>query len=291
MLAAAAAYTIFGLSYLFSKMALNITEPTILLCVRFSLTVITLNLLVVLRIFKLDLRGKNLLGPIGLGFLQPILYFILENYGLKYTTTSFTGIISSISPIFTAILGAVILREKPNRKQWCCIGVSIIGVMMVSLGSSAGENTLAGCLCLLGAYLCGGYYSILARKLSRHFSPVDLTYIMFSMGFLFFLGMAFIQYGGNTFGMISSALTEPTFIIAAVYLGIFASIGAYMLANYSLARLPVMRSAIFNSFSTLISVLSGIILMKDPFTPVSILAFLMILAGVRGVNYFAEKER
>ena len=80
MLAAAAAYTIFGLSYLFSKMALNITEPTILLCVRFSLTVITLNLLVVLRIFKLDLRGKNLLGPIGLGFLQPILYFILENY-------------------------------------------------------------------------------------------------------------------------------------------------------------------------------------------------------------------
>lgn len=290
MLAAAVAYTIFGLSYLFSKMALNITEPVILLCVRFSLTFLALNLLVLLRVFKLNLRGKNLMGPILLGLLQPVLYFILENYGLKYTTTSFTGIVSSISPIFTAILGAVILRERPNWKQWSCIGISIVGVMLVSMGSTGGENTLAGCLCLLGAYLSGGYYSILVRKLSRQFSAVELTYIMFTVGFLFFFGMAFVQYGGNTVPMISAALSEPQFVTAAVYLGLFASIGAYMLSNYSLARLPVMRSAIFNSFSTLVSVLSGIILMKDPFTWVSLLAFVMILIGVWGVNYFAAKS-
>ena len=287
MLAAAIAYTIFGLSYLFSKMALNITEPIILLCVRFSLTFLVLNLLVLFRIFKLNLRGKNLVGPILLGLLQPVLYFILENYGLKYTTTSFTGIVSSISPIFTASLGAVLLREKPNAKQWLCIGMSIVGVMLVSMGTTGGENTLAGCLCLLGAYISGAYYSILVRKLSRQFSAVELTYIMFTVGFIFFFGFAFVQYGGETVPMIAAALSETQFVIAAVYLGIAASIGAYMLANYSLARLPVMRSAIFNSFSTLVSVSSGIILMKDPFTAVSIAAFVMILAGVWGVNYFA----
>ena len=93
MLAAGVAYSIFGLSYLFSKMALNVTEPMILLCVRFSVTVVILNLLVVFRVLKLNLRGKKLLAPILLGVLQPVLYFVLENYGLKYTTTSFTGII------------------------------------------------------------------------------------------------------------------------------------------------------------------------------------------------------
>ena len=222
-----------------------------------------------------------------MGLLQPVLYFILENYGLKYTTTSFTGIVSSISPIFTAILGAVLLREKPNAKQWLCIGMSIVGVMLVSMGTTGGENTLAGCLCLLGAYISGAYYSILVRKLSRQFSAVELTYIMFTVGFIFFFGFAFVQYGGETVPMIAAALSETQFVIAAVYLGIAASIGAYMLANYSLARLPVMRSAIFNSFSTLVSVSSGIILMKDPFTAVSIAAFVMILASVWGVNYFA----
>ncbi len=290
MLAATVAYSIFGLSYLFSKMALGVTEPMILLAVRFSVTFVVLNLLVGCKIMKLNLKGRKLLGPILLGILQPVLYFVFENYGLKYTTTSFTGIVSSISPIFTAILGVVFLREKPTWKQWGCIVVSIIGVMMVSLGSSGGENTLAGCICLLTAYFLGGFYSILVRKLSKDFSSFELTYIMFTVGFVFFAIMAFVTYGGDTIPMLAVAVGSWKFIIACLYLGVAASIGAYMLANYSLATLPVSRATIFNSFSTIVSVLSGVVLMGDPFTVVSGIAFLMIMGGVFGVNRFAKQD-
>jgi drug/metabolite transporter (DMT)-like permease len=290
MLAAGAAYCIFGLSYLFSKMALNITEPMILLCVRFSVTFIVLNILVCSRVLKLHLKGKNLTGPILLGILQPVLYFVFENYGLKYTTTSFTGIVSSISPIFTAIMGVIFLHEKPNFRQWICIGLSIAGVLMVSLGSGGGENTIAGCVCLLIAYLLGSFYSILVRKLSDEFSPVELTYVMFMVGFTFFMAMAFIQHRADTVSMITTALSDIKFIAAVLYLGAAASIAAYMLANYALSRLPVTRATIFNSFSTIISVSSGVILMHDPFTITSAIAFAMILFGVFGVNRFANSE-
>ena len=118
MLAAASAYTIFGFSYLFSKMAMDVTEPMMLLLVRFGVTFVILNLLVLCRAVRLDLKGKNLLGPILLGILQQVLYFIFENYGLKYTTTSFTGMISSLSPIITAIFGAILLRERP-KTEYC----------------------------------------------------------------------------------------------------------------------------------------------------------------------------
>lgn len=288
MLAAGVAYCIFGLSYLFSKMALNIAEPMILLCVRFSVTFIVLNLLVGTKVLKLNLKGKNLLGPILLGILQPVLYFVFENYGLKYTTTSFTGIVSSISPIFTAIMGVVFLRERPNLKQWGCIGLSIAGVLMVSLGSGGGENTVAGCVCLLIAYFLGSFYSILVRKLSNDFSPVELTYIMFMVGFVFFVGMAFVQHRGETIPMITDALSHGQFVISCLYLGAAASVGAYMLANYALSRLPVTRATIFNSFSTIVSVSSGVILMHDPFTLTNAIAFAMILFGVYGVNKFAS---
>lgn len=288
MLAAGIAYCIFGLSYLFSKMALNIAEPMILLCVRFSVTFIVLNLLVGTKVLKLNLKGKNLLGPILLGILQPVLYFVFENYGLKYTTTSFTGIVSSISPIFTAIMGVVFLRERPNLKQWGCIGLSIAGVLMVSLGSGGGENTVAGCVCLLIAYFLGSFYSILVRKLSSDFSPVELTYIMFMVGFVFFVGMAFVQHRGETIPMITEALSHGQFVISCLYLGAAASVGSYMLANYALSRLPVTRATIFNSFSTIVSVSSGVILMHDPFTITSAIAFAMILFGVFGVNKFAS---
>ena len=79
MLAAAAAYTIFGLSYLFSKMALNVAEPMILLCVRFSVTFLVLNILALTGVMKLQLKGKKLLGPILVGIIQPVLYFVFEN--------------------------------------------------------------------------------------------------------------------------------------------------------------------------------------------------------------------
>lgn len=289
MLAAGIAYSIFGLSYLFSKMALDIVEPAVLLCVRFSVTVILLNLLVLMKVMKLSLKGKKLLGPVALGLLQPVLYFLLENYGLKNTNTSFTGMVSSVSPIFTALLGAVFLRERPTGRQWISVGVSIAGVLMVSLGTSSGENTVLGCVCLLGAYLVGGVYSILVRKLSKEYSAFELTYIMFTVGLVFFAGMAFVQNGADTILLIASALREPKFIIACLYLGGAASVGAYMLVNYSLAHLPVARSTVFNSFATLVSVLSGVILMKDPFTWVSGLAFVLMMAGVWGVNRFVAK--
>ncbi len=290
MLAAAGAYTIFGFSYLFSKMAMEVTEPMILLCARFSVTLIVLNLLVAARVLKLDLKGKSLWGPILLGILQPVLYFVLENYGLKYTTTSFTGMISAISPIFTAILGAVLLRERPNIRQWGGILISIAGVIMVSVGSTGGENTLGGCLCLLSAYFVGSFYSLYVRRLSKTFTAFELTYVMFTVGFVFFAVLAFVTHGGETVGMLTYALGQGRFIAAILYLGGVASCGAYMMANYSLSRLTVARSTIFGNFGTVVSVLAGVMIMGDEFTWVSAVAFVLIMGGIWVVNRFQTVE-
>jgi len=291
MLAAAAAYAIFGLSYLFSKMAMDTVPPILLLCARFTVTFLILNLLLAFRVFKLQLRGKKILGPILLGILQPVLYFLMENYGLMYTTTSFTGIVSATSPIHAAILGALLLKEKPNGKQWICIVLAISGVLMVSLGSSSGENTVLGCLCLLGAYLIGALYSVYARHLSKTFSAFEITYIMFSVGFVFYTVLAFVCYGGNTMPMLSAALVDWKFILSILYLGGVSSVGAYMLSNYSYQWLTVTRSTIFSCFATMVSVLSGVLIMGDPFTLTAGIALVLILVGVCGVNFFATKEK
>lgn len=291
MIAATVAYCIFGLSYLFSNQALDVVkDPIILLAIRFTITFIALNILVAARVMKLGLKGKNLLPPVLLGVLQPVLYFVLENYGLMSTSTAFTGMLSSISPIFTAILGAVLLREKPTSRQWIFILLSIAGVMMVSLGANEGENTMVGCLCLLGAYFSGAFYSILVRRLSNTFSAFELTYIMFTVGFVFFGAFAGVKYGADTVNVVKNAVTNVKFITSALYLGVLASVCAYMLTNYSLKRLPVARATIFTSFSTVVSVSSGVFIRGDSFTLVSGIAFALMLVGVWGVNRFARGE-
>ena len=64
--------------------------------------------------------------------------------------------------------------------------------------------------------------------------------------------------------------------------------GAYLLANYSLAKLPVARSSIFGNVSTVVSILAGVIVMHDTFTPVTLLAAVLILTGVWGANASAK---
>lgn len=291
MLAAFAAYAIFGLSFLFSKVALGLASPMVLLCVRFGVTVIALNLMVAFRVVKLDLKGKKLGGAIVLGLLQPVLYFIFENYGLSFTTTSFAGMMSSISPVITAVLGAVLLKERPTLKQWVCIGISVSGVMLMTLRPGGGQNTLAGCLCLVGAYFAGSLYTLLSRRLSRQFKPFDLTYVMFIIGFVFFTGGAVAENGADTLRVIAGALRHPEFVGGILFLSLLSSVGAFLLINYSLARLPVARAAIFNNLTAVVSMLAGVLIMKDPFGWMTALASVLILAGVWGVNRFGAETK
>ena len=88
--------------------------------------------------------------------------------------------------------------------------------------------------------------------------------------------------------MIQTALGDSSFIIAVLFLSLASSVCAYMLCNYALARLPVARMTIFNNVSTVVSVVAGVLVMGDPFMLTSVIAFVLILAGVWGVNHFAE---
>lgn len=287
MLAAGGAYSIFGLSYLFSKMALGAAEPSLLLAVRFAVTFLALNLMLLCRAGRLRLKGKPVGMAVLMGVLQPVLYFLLENYGLKYAASSFAGVVSSISPALAIALGALILRERPTLKQWICAGLSMLGVMLISLMNAAGgSTTAAGCLCLLGAYTVGALHPILARKLSKEFTAFEMTYIMFAVGFACFTALAAVQYGAALPGALREAFASRDFTVGVLYLGLLSSVAAYLLINYSLKYLPVAASTIFGGLATVVSVLAGVFIGGETFTLPQALAAALILFGVWGVNRF-----
>lgn len=291
LLAAGGAYTIFGLSYLFSKMALGAAEPSLLLAVRFAVTFLTLNLMLLFRAGRLNLKGKPVGKAVVLGILQPVLYFLMENYGLKYAASSFAGAVSAVSPALAIALGALILRERPTARQWLCAGLSMLGVALISLMNAAGgSSTAAGCLCLLGAYAVGAVYPILARKLSKVFSAFETTYLMFAVGFGFFSVMAAIQYGSALPGALADAFASRDFAVGVVYLGVLSSVAAYLMVNYSLKYLPVAVSTVFGGLATVVSVLAGVCIGGETFTLPQALAAALILVGVWGVNRFRAEN-
>ena len=71
-------------------------------------------LLLLLFTFKkiLSNNWKDELQLLVCGMCAGSLYFITENYALKYTTTGNVSLLASISPIFTTVLMAVIYKMR-----------------------------------------------------------------------------------------------------------------------------------------------------------------------------------
>ena len=102
-LAALLGYTIFGFSFLFSTIALSQTTPITLLCIRMTLAFTALNLILLLRKIRFDFRGKPVKLLLLLGLVQPVIYFLCENYGISMTSTSFSGIIIGTIPLYCTL--------------------------------------------------------------------------------------------------------------------------------------------------------------------------------------------
>lgn len=291
MAAAFFASFVFGLSFVFSKVALQVVDPLVLLAFRFVTAFFLLHLLLLTGKVKLSLRGKKLLPLIVLGLLQPVLYFICENYGIRLTSATFSAVMIALIPIATLFGGILFLGEVPTKLQVAFSVLSVTGVtLMAMLQYGNGTITVLGVVLLLGAVLAQTCYIALTRKLSVTYSVFERTYLMFLTGSVIFVPAAAFSCRFD-FGLLFSYLRYPEVWSATVFLGAFCSFAAFLALNYANSHLPVARTAAFANISTLVSVFAGVILLKESFTLWTLLASLMIVIGVWGVQRFKKKEK
>ena len=281
---------IFGLSFVFSRVALDRLDPFHLLALRFLFAVGLINLLRLLKVVKVERSGpiKPLLA---IGLVQPILYFTLETLGIRYTSAAISGLMVAVIPIFTLIFARIFLSEQPNRYQLAAMLVSIIGVALIGLNQrDAGNVSLLGLAVLLGAAVSAAAATVMSRWLSRNYSPVTITYAMMHMGLTAFLPMALIGLAearaASLLGAFFQPLLELPTLTAIAYLGFGASVSGFFLLNYALAHLPSYKVGVFDTLTTLIAISAGVIFLGERLTPMQVIGGLGILIGVWGAQYF-----
>lgn len=290
MLAAIFAYFVFGLSFAFSKVALEIVSPAELLFFRFFLAFLLLNLMLISGKVKKNLKGKKLLPLLLLGILQPVIYFYCENYGVQMTTATFSAVVIAVVPVVTLLGGVLFLKEIPSVWQILFMILSVVGVSAMALmKGDDGTVTLAGIILLLLAVVAEAAYVALTRKLSVEYSVFERTYVMFAVGLVAFLPVCLWENGGNV-ADLCSCLLHSEVLIAVLFLGAACSFGAFLCLNYANTHLPVARTAAFSNLTTVISVIAGVIFLKEDFTVFTLAASVMIIIGVWGVQHFKREE-
>ena len=299
VITACIAFVIFGFSFMFSSIALSITSTMVLLCFRFTVAVITLTVVVAVnslvgRIrgkvwFSFSLKGKPMGGLLLLGIVQPVLYLVFENSSIRYTSSAVTGTVLAVVPVICILADVLISRESVSKLQVVCAVACVAGVALVETGGETRISFL-GFFCLLMTLVCDVGYYILSRRASRQFSPLEVTYVMFLIGMIVFVPAALIQGRGQMAELFLPAIQSAPFWGSVVFLGAVSSVGAYGLLNYANATLTNSEASLIGNIATVVSVLAGVLLLRDPFSPLQAIGVVVILIFVTLANLPKRKK-
>lgn len=291
MLAALGANLIFGFAFLFSKMALDAADPIILIACRFSVAFVAINIMIFAARIKLNFKGKPKGKLILMAVMQPLLYFVFETYGLDRVSSALSGVIISLVPVAAMIFAVIFLREKPTLLQIistiCLIGATA-GISIISNDGS--RNHFIGIIFLIGAVICAGMFNILSRSESERYTPFERTYVMLLVGSIGYVVLAAITFGKGFLPAVANAFSTPSFLIAMLYLGVIASVGAFMLYNYSTTQITAVQSSSFSNIITVVTVVAGTVILKEEFSVLEYALSAVILLGVFLVNYKKESQ-
>lgn len=216
---AAFTYFIWGFTFLASRIAQDYGTPFVLLFWRFALAFALLNLLCLTGRFPVRLRGRRLWPVLLAGLFEPVLYFPCEQYGLRLTSTSFSGVMVALIPLCSLVYGAVFLHEKATRRQVVFSVLSVAGVIVLAVyATGIGAESFLGFLVLLGTVFAGAGYMVACRACSGSFTAFERTYITCGMGAAAF-GVLSVLAGvlllREPFGWVSAAAS------AAILVGIW----------------------------------------------------------------------
>lgn len=281
------AVILWGASFVATKVALRYLPPDTLVWLRFSMGLAVLGLVVAARRQfvlprRADLSYFALLGLIGITFHQ-----WLQSNGLVTAQATTTAWIIATTPVFIALLGWLVIKERLGGMQALGIGVAMLGVLLVisrgDLGRLAGgEGITSGDLLVMISAPNWAVFSIFSRRgLQQHPAARMMFYVMA-------FGWAF-----TTLLFLFNPQVEairglpPDGWLAMIFLGFFCSGLAYVFWYDALKLIPASQVGVFLYLEPLVTVVVAWALLGERLTWASLLGGAVILAGVWMVNQLA----
>jgi drug/metabolite transporter (DMT)-like permease len=288
ILEATFAVTVWGASFVATKVAVREVSPVTVVWLRFTIGVAILGLATLMRRqFALPERGEvgyfALLGFLGITFHQ-----WLQSTGLVTAQATTTAWIVATMPIFIAILGWLVLAEKLSWRQGLGITVAVLGVLVVlskgDLAALAGGRfgTRGDFLVMLSAPNWA-VFTILSRRGLQRYPATRMMFFVMVFGWLFSSVLFIVRGGLNEWPAFSADGW-----LSVGFLGVFCSGLAYIFWYDALKALPAAQAGAFLYLEPFVTVIVAALVLGEPLLGITLLGGAAILVGVWVVNQFAN---
>ena len=278
------AVSVWGASFVATKISLQYAAPTTIVWLRFSMGVCVLGLAVTLKKQFALPKGKDwgyfaLLGFLGITFHQ-----WLQSTGLLTAQATTTAWIVATTPVFMALLGLIILRENLALYQVAGIFLATFGVLLVVTKGDLGALTVgrfgtSGDFLVLISALNWAVFSTLSRSGLQKHPATRMMFFVMSFGWVFSSILFF-----STSGLSQIFPIPGDGWIAILFLGILCSGIAYIFWYDALKDLPVAQTGAFLYLEPFVTLVVASIVIREAILLASIIGGITILIGVWLVN-------
>lgn len=283
-LAALITVTCWGCSFISSKILMTdaAMTPVEVFVYRFSIAY-----LIILAFTFKNIRAKCWKDELTFalcGVCSGTLYFLMENYALIYTTTGNVSLLSSLSPIFIAILLALIYRTRMRKGEIAGSVIAFVGVALVIFSESISKglgleiNPLGDLLSILCA-LSWAIYSIAVKKVIPFYNSFFITRKLFFYGLITSIPLMIIQPEPLHFQALFN-FQHPQYLLNLLFLALMCSTLAYLLWNESMKIIGPLTTNNYMYLQPPITMIAGCLVLGETIYPFGYVGCILVLAGL-----------
>jgi drug/metabolite transporter (DMT)-like permease len=214
-----------------------------------------------------------------LGLLGGGLHNVLQYWGLHYTGAANGAILTSLTPVYVMIFGALFLGDPFPRRALFGACVSILGVVAIVFRLDAAA-LLAFRLNPGDALIIVSHFMIAAYTLGLRWRPAGLDALSFLACFAFVaLAPVGLAYAAELASGAAIRIT-PGALAGLAYVAIFPALLAYHFWNLGVAALGAARGAVFFYLTPVFGSLLAVALLGERLGAYHAVGGALVLAGV-----------
>ena len=281
---ALAAVSVWGASFIVTKLALRELAPMTVVWLRFMIGLPVLAVAMARRRELALPAPRDMLAFAFLGFLGITFHQWLQANGLVTARATTTAWIVATIPVFIVLLGRFFLKEKLGWSRTAGIVLAALGVLLVvSRGDlnllTSGKFGTKGDFLILISAVNWAVFSVLSRSaLGRH----PASRMMFYVNASACVFNTFFFLAGS--GPAKLLRITPFTWVAVAFLGLFCSGLAYIFWFDALKALPASRAGAFLYIEPLVAMAVAAVVLGEAVTIPSLAGGAIILLGVWLVN-------
>ena len=288
-----AAVVMWGINFVFIKIALRELSPGGFNGMRLFITAAIFVVLVALSRDKFRIERRDILGLAVVGIAGNAFYQILFIHGVSLTTASNTSLILSVSPVFVALLSAVLRIERIHWAAWLGILISFGGLYLVIAGGNGGlrfsAESVKGDLSIFAGTILWACYTVFSKPFLERMSPLKFSAFTIWAGALVYLPLT-----------VGDVLTVPWARVSAlswtmiVLSSLFGFVLGYLIWYNSVKKVGNAKTAIYSNLTPVFTALFAALILGESFRPRQLFGAAVILTGVyltrSGYRFFVRRR-